>query len=213
MRSLIGKALALSVAIFFGAGVEKSFALSSPILLTIDDSDPTAVTITTTGFTPGVDNSGIPVSSGVDLLGFFNSNQSALFGQTLSGSTLSGGNSGVSYNDVRGDNFSTSGGSSLDLRLSLDGSSPGAGNLQTFSVLQPAFAGSWTINLSTLGVSGSALPTLGSHGDILSGFSGDQGGIIGQWQVGPVPEPGMGSLFVLGSVIAYAVKRRANHAK
>jgi hypothetical protein len=209
MRSpQIVKALVLSLAIILGAAVEKSFALSSPILLTIDDSNPSAVTITTTGFTPAVNDSTRPASSGVDLLGFFSANQSALFGQTLSGSTLSGGNSGVSYNDVRGDNFSTSGGNSLDLSLSVDSSSPGTGNTQIFSVAQPAFAGSWTIDLSDLGVNSSALPLLGTHGDILSGFNGDQGTIIGQWQVGPVPEPGMGSLFILSSVVAFVIKRR-----
>ena len=197
-----------SIAFVLGAGLEKCSAISSPVLLTINDSNPSAVTITATGFAPGVDNSGKPVSSGVDLLGFFLANESTLFGQLLPGSTLSGGNSGVSYNDVRGDNFSTTGGNSQDLRLSLDISSFGAGNSQTFSILQPAFTGSWTIDLSGLGVSAPALPAPGATGDILSGFSGDQGAIIGQWEIAAVPEPSVCSLILLGSIIGAAVRRR-----
>lgn len=201
-------ATVLSIAFILGAGLEQCFAISSPVLLTINDSNPSAVTITATGFAPGVDNTGKPVSSGVDLLGFFLANEPTLFGQLLPGSTLSGGNSGVSYNDVRGDNFSTTGGNSLDLRLSLDISSLGAGNSQTFSILQPAFTGSWTIDLSGLGVGTLALPAPGVTGDILSGFSGDQGAIIGQWEVAAVPEPSVGSLVILASVVGFVIRRR-----
>ncbi len=196
-----------AIAFILGAGLEKCSAISSPILLTIDDSNSSAVTITATGFAPGVNDSGRPASSGVDLLGFFSASEPGLFGQFLLGSTLSGGGSGVSYNDVRGDNFSTSGGNSVDFRLSLDISSPGAGNTQTFSTAQPAFTGTWTIDLSSLGVGSSALPTAGTTGDILSGFGGDQGSIIGQWEVNPVPEPAIGSLLVLGSIIGTIIRR------
>ena len=209
MRSpQIAKILASGIAIFLGAGVEKSFAIPSPILLTIDDSNPSAVVFSTTGLAPGVNDSTRIESSGVDLFSFFSANQSTLFGQSLSGSTLSGGNSGVSYNDIRGDNFSTSGGNSFDLRLYVDGSSPGAGNTQAFSVTQPAFIGTWTLDLTSLGVSPSALPSPGTRGDIFSGFSGDQGTLLGQWEIASVPEPGAGSLFVLGSVLAFALNRR-----
>lgn len=201
-------ATALSIAFILGVGLEKSSAISSPILLTINDSNPAAVTITATGFAAAVNDGTKPASSGVDLLGFFSSNVPGLFGQLLLGSNLSGGNSGVSYNDVRGDNFSTSGGNSVDFRLSLDISSPGSGNTQTFSTSQPAFTGTWTIDLSALGINGSALPSPGTTGDILSGFSGDTGAIIGQWEIAPVPEPGMGGLLVLGSIIGTIIRRR-----
>jgi hypothetical protein len=198
----------MSIAFVLGAGVEKCSAISSPVLLTIDDSNPSAVTITATGFPPGVDNTGKPVSSGVDLLGFFFANETTLFGHALPNSTLTGGNSGAAYHDLRPDNFSAGGDVFTDLILFLDNASPGANNTQTFSTLQPAFTGSWTINFSDLGVGAPALPTPGTTGDILSGFSGDQGAIIGQWEVAAVPEPSVGSLIILASVMGLAIRSR-----
>jgi len=196
--------LLLGVALFFGVGLGKSFAISSPILLTIDDSNPSAVTITATGFAPSV-NSGKFADSGVDLLGFFNTSQTGLFDSFLN-STLFGGGSPSPYTDVRSDNFSTSGGNALDLNLFIV---TGHADLQGFSTEGPAFTGSWTIDLGDLGVSGSALPAPGTTGDILTGFSGDQGTVIGQWEVTSVPEPGIGSLLVLGSIIGTIIRRQA----
>jgi len=195
---------ALGHRVYWGAGLEKCSAISSPVLLTIDDSDPSAVVITATGFAPAV-NSGKFASSGVDLLTFFRTGQTGLLGSSFN-TTLFGGGSPSPYSDVRSDNFSTSGGSSVDLNLFIV---TGSGDLQGFTTTQPAFTGSWTIDLSGLGVSAPDLPTSGTTGDILTGFSGDQGAIIGQWEVGPVPEPGVGSLLVLGSIIGLIVRGRA----
>jgi hypothetical protein len=198
----------LSLAFILGARVEQCFAVTPPILLNINDTDPTAVTITATGFPPIVDSSGKPASSGVDLLAFFFGNESSLFGHTLPNSTLIGGNSAATFQDLRADNFSQGGDTFNDLILFLDSDAPGAGNLQTFSTLNPAFSGTWTINFTSLGVNPSALPTAGTIGDILSGNSGDQGSVIGQWQVVPVPEPGIGSLVILASLAGLAFRRR-----
>jgi len=189
--------------VVFGVGMEKSFAVSSPILLTIDDSNPSAVTITATGFTPLV-NSGKFANSGVDLLGFFNATQPSLLGSTFN-TSLFGGGSPSPYSNVRSDNFSTSGGNAVDLNLFIVA---GGGDLQGFSTTAPAFTGSLTIDLGSLGVSSSALPVAGTTGDILTGNSGDQGLVIGEWEVNPVPEPGVGILFVLGSAVGMVVRRR-----
>ena len=197
----VGKALAISIAIFLGVSAEKSFAVSPPVLLTIDDSNPSAVTITTTGIAPAV-NSVKNLESGVDLVAFFTTGQTGLFNSFFN-SSLSGGNSGMPYLAVRSDNYSTSGGNFNDLNMF---DVAGSRFLQDFTTLQPAFSGSWTLDLSSLGVSGAALPSPGAQGDILTGNSVDQGAVIGQWQV--VPEPGMGSLFILSSIIAVATKRR-----
>lgn len=205
--SLIARVLALGIAFILGAGVEKSFAIPAPILLTIDDSNPSAVIVTTSGLASGVNDSTRPAGSGVDLFNFFSANQSSLFGQPLSGSNLTGGNSGVSYNGFLSDNFSTGGDTFVDLRLYVNGS-PGAGNTQAFSTSQPAFTGTWIFDLSSAGVNASSLPAVGTRGEIFSGFSGDQGTLIGQWEIASVPEPGTGSLFILGSIIAFAIKRR-----
>jgi hypothetical protein len=172
-------------------------------LLTIDDSNPSAVTITATGFAPIVDSSKSK-SSGIDLLTFFLGNEGSLFGTGLPNSTLTSGTGGLAYTDLLGDNFSAGGDTFTDLRLYLGGPT----SVQTFSTLQPAFSGTWTINFTSLGLNPSALPTPGSIGDIMSGFSGDEGPVIGQWEVAPVPEPSVGSLVILASVIGAAMRLR-----
>jgi hypothetical protein len=194
----------LSVAFIFGAGLEKCSAISSPILLTINDADPSAVTITATGFAPIADGTVNSKSSGIDLLTFFSGNEFNLFGTTLPNSTLTSGGSGLAYRDLLGDNFSAGGDTFTDLRLYLGGPT----SVQTFSTLQPAFSGSWTIDFTSLGLNPSALPTAGSMGDILDGFSGDAGPVIGQWEVAAVPEPSIASLIVLASVIGAAMRWR-----
>jgi hypothetical protein len=197
MKIKLIQKLALCGAFFaFGTGLDKAFA---SVLLSIDDSNPSAVTITATGLNSAVNDSGSIVNSGVDLLSFYTADeQNMTFGQFLTGA-LEGGNSGVPYNDVYSDFYSTDGGAFYDLELYVDISSTGANNTETFSTTQPAFAGSWTIDFSSLGVDPSVLPTAGSQGNILSGYSGSPGPVIGTWQVAsPVPEPAVDSLLALG---------------
>lgn len=203
-----GKTVALGLAFILGMGLEESFA-TSPILLTINDSNPSAVTITATGLNPTVNDTGRTANDGVDLLSFFNQDEiNMTAGQFLPNSTLKGGSLVLSYNDVWSDNYSTTGGTFKDLSLYIDISSPGSTDPENFSVSQPAFSGSWTIDLSGLGVSSIALPTPGSTGQILSGDSVNAGSIIGQWQVAPVPEPTTGSLLFIGSAAGLLFCRR-----
>ncbi len=184
-------------------------SVSAQSLLTINDSNPSAVIITATGANAGVNYSGNTANDGVDLLQFFTLNEFNMsFGQDLTG-TLTGGNIGVSYDDVYSDNESTSGGNYFDMELYVDNNSPGEGNTETFSTSQPAFSGSWTIDFSALGVTGAALPTPGSTGSIMSGFSGSPGDIIGQWEIQAAPEPGTTSLALAGfAVTAIAMFRQ-----
>jgi hypothetical protein len=162
---------------------------SAQILLTIDDSNPSAVTITATGNDPLVNASGNTANEGVDLLQFFTQNESGMtFGQRLLGA-LTGGNIGVNYNDVYSDNQSTGNLTYPDMELYVDFASAGQANTENFSTTQPAFSGTWTINLSALGVTSAALPAAGTEGSIISGYSANPGAIIGQWQVVAVPEP------------------------
>lgn len=203
------KVILLGAAFLVGMAAEKSFAVPPvPVLLTIDASNPSAVTFTATGLNSGLNDSGRIGTDGVDLLGFFSQNQSTLLGSLLPNSSLSGGGLTLSYNNVRGDNYSTSGGNSYDLTLSVNASASGSGDAETFSTDQPAFGGSWTIDFSTLGLNSSALPTTGTQGLIISGDRANPGAIIGQWQVEPVPEPAVGSLLVLGSIAGWFVRRR-----
>lgn len=203
-----GKTVLLGMAVILGMGVGTSFAGAPPILLTIDDSDVSAVTITATGLAPDANDSGVEARLGVDLLGFFNQDESSLQGDTMPNSTLFGGGLTLSYNSVISDNYSTGGtsgvGSYVDLGLYVDNSN----DPQVFSTSQPAFSGSWTFDLSSLGVNSAALPTVGAQGYIMTGFSGEPGSVIGAWQVAAVPEPTTGSLLVLGSAASVLFWRR-----
>lgn len=192
----------MGTAFILGMGLANSSA-TLPFLLTINDSDPAAVTITATGLDPiQNDSSGRTANDGVDLLSFFSQDEIGMSaGQFLPGSTLEGGNLTLSYNDVWSDDYSTGNANFYDLSLYVDISSPGSGDSQTFSTSQSAFTGSWTLNLSTLGINSSALPTPGSSGQILSGSSQNPGVVIGAWQVDPVPEPTGGSLLLLTSAV------------
>lgn len=175
---------------------------SAQVLLTINDSNPAAVVLTATGAHAGVNDNSNTANEGVDLLQFFTLDQvNMTFGQDLTG-TLTGGNIGVNYDDVFSDNQSSAGGAFLDMELYVDLNSPGQGNTETFSTTQPAFSGTWTIDLASLGVTSQALPAAGTEGNIISGYSGNPGAVIGQWQVEAVPEPGTISLAVAGFAVA-----------
>lgn len=196
------KTILLSTAFILGIGIEMASAVPGvPVLLTVDDSNPSAVVFTATGANSGVDDSGKTGNDGFDLTGFFSASEATFFVQSLSGSTLSGGGLGFPYNDVRGDNYSTTGGSAFDLQMFIDPAANGHSSAETFSTAAPAFTGSWTINFSTLGLNSSALPTAGSQGLIISGNNANPGSVIGQWEIAPVPEPATGSLLVLGSAL------------
>jgi hypothetical protein len=182
----------------------------APILLTIDDSNPSAVIITATGSDPSVNYSGgNTANTGIDLLQFFTLDEGNMtFGEFLIGG-LTGGNIGVNYNDVYSDNQSTGGGAFLDMELYVDVNSPGQGNPETFSTSQPAFSGTWTIDMSALGVTSAALPAIGTSGTINSGISGSTGANIGEWEVQDVPEPTEASLALLGfALTGFAALRR-----
>lgn len=206
---------------FLGLGTIKSMPASSlPVLLTINDSDPSAVTITATTSNSYADYSGNTANDGIDLLGFFAVAQSSSeppFGQFLPGSTLEGGGIGDPYNDVMGDDYSTldTDQSIVDLEVYLDVSSPGETDTENFSTSQPAFTGSWTIDFSNLGITSGDLPAAGMEGTIISGYSFNAGAPIGQWEVvSTVPEPGANNLIVLGAGLAgLAIYRTRNRAK
>ncbi len=190
------KTALLGMAFILGMGVGKSFAASPSVLLTIDDSNPSAVTITATGENSAANDTGHSANDGVDLLSFFNQNDFTA-GNVVT-STLQGGNLTLSYNFNTGDNYSTgvNVGDLLDLNL-YNTDFPASSDSETFSTTQPAFTGSLTLDLSSLDPS--ALPAAGTTGDIIAGYGANPGAVIGSWQVETIPEPGIGSLLILGS--------------
>ncbi len=185
----------------------QSHAAFAPVLLTIDDSNPSAVVITATSSNALGNFSGNTAAEGVDLLSFFTVDESGMSGGQFAGGTLQGGGDGVAYDSVKSDNDPASGGLNVDLNLYLSLASSGSGNTETFSSSQTAFTGTWTIDLASLGVDVSDLPTAGTAGSLISGDSANPGQILGGWQVAAVPEPGTLGLVTLGAAFLGLARR------
>jgi hypothetical protein len=203
------KFVLLGMALISGMGLEKSSASPYNFLLTINDADPSAVIFTATGHNASVDDSSTEGRIGAELLGFFSQTQYNLYNAFPPNSALFGSGMTLSYNCIASDNYSTEGGDYLDLGFFVNDENPAANDLQTFSTTSPAFSGSWTINLAGFEVDASALPADGSRGQIMSGFSGQPGNVIGAWEVvNTVPEPSAASFLLFGSAAGFAFWRR-----
>lgn len=187
--------LAFIVVAAFGASAQAD----STFLLTIDDTDPSAVVITATGLAPERDDSSTSTYDGVDLLQFFIADVTSAAKGALVGNLAPVDTLGPLFSYYRWDADHASG-SYVDLNLY------GHSNVtetQDFSTSAPAFTGSDTIDFSTFA---GALPAIGTHGDILAGWSSNQGQVIGSWTV--VPEPSAVGLCCLG-LAGLAVWRRS----
>lgn len=176
-----------------------SIPASAQILLTINDTNSSAVIITATGMAPAVNSDVISVQDGIDLLAFLTS-PLASSEIPIPESDLMGGGVSVSYNEAYVDNYS---GSDIDLNIFSNSGS----DTQNFSTSQPAFTGTATLDLS-----GFALPTAGASGEIIVGYNGSGNNeVIGTWQVVSAPEPGTNSLLAVGLLAAgfMTYRRRA----
>lgn len=192
MRALL---LAFGVIAALGA----SARADSTFLLTIDDSNLSAVVITATGFASETDDSSTSTYDGVNLLQFFTADVTSAAKGALVGDLASMSSLGPSFSYYRWDADHASG-SYVDLNLY---GRSAVTETQEFSTNWAAFTGSVTIDFSAYAT---ALPALGTHGDILAGWSGNEGQVIGSWVV--VPEPSPVGLFLLG-LAGLAVWRRA----
>lgn len=171
-------------------------AANAQILLTVNISNPSAVTITATG-TDSLANVEADMADGIDLLGFFKGSTGPVSFTVNSGSSLTPGTGSagtVTYDESLSDVLST--GSNIDLNLYSDRSAP-----ENFSTTDAAFTGTLTINLS--GVASDLLPSAGV-GDIKTGFFGSASPntYIGQYQVVTssvaAPEPSAWALLFVG---------------
>lgn len=170
-------------------------------LLTIDITDPTTVVFSATGNFSSTDDNGHSAYDGIELLQFFN-NSADRFGGSMTG-TLTGGESGDPYDTFASDNFTVADGEN-DLNIYGDSTS----DQQNFTTISAAFTGVSTADLSE---ATSLLPTPGTTGDIMTGFSLNAGSIIGQWIVistVPTPEPSTLALAGLGAVTTILFARR-----
>ncbi|GAA5483089.1 PEP-CTERM sorting domain-containing protein [Haloferula sargassicola] len=178
-------------------------AASAALVVSIDISDPSAAVVT--GLPAGSSSTGnltVNFNGGISFRNFFTSDESITLADPLpiSGDWRPAGTS-TSYNEtvtfVYGDPDVVPG-----VDLSIYNSGAGAGDLQTFATGERAFFGSSVIDLSSF----SALPEVGTTGDVMIGFQSSQGGMIGQWIV--IPEPASLSLAALGGGMLLLRRRR-----
>ena len=194
--------------------LNKASAQSSSVLLIVNDSNPSAVTITATGNVPTATCTDIMVNYGADLLSFFTSD--AFTGGTGigesswhwsgTGFSLTANGAGVPYATAEADNLSTDAsedyqGAYVDLNLYVAGFDTGSANLQDFNTAQTAFTGSLTINFTSFGIA-SLLPPPGSSGYVVDGDVNSLfevgASIIGTWEV-PLPTINILSSSVTGT--------------
>jgi len=190
-------------------------ARAQDFLLVINDADPSAVTITATGNNATVSSANTTLYDGSEMLGFFTSALTGDIEGSLSSGTLTPSGTGtLPYDTYYVDNYS---GGNVDLNLYYFGTGPADPNESTpqlFSTLQAAYSGTATADLSNETL---FLPAVGAEGNVLSGWSGNVGVVIGQWQV--VPEPanaglavGLGALAVVFGGVGLAKRRRRRAA-
>jgi PEP-CTERM motif len=178
-------------------------------ILYIDDSNPAAVRIYSSGGDATASNSTTVAEDGADLLGFFPT--SAAGGGNYmgaSGNLTAPGD--LAYNEEHPDdqsvgttNIQSISGSFLDLTLFLT-ASDGDTTPQNFTTGSPAFTGTMTMDLSAYA---GDLPTPGSTGTVIAGWSGGEiGGAIGEWEV--VPEPSTYAMVLAGLGLLVFWRRR-----
>jgi hypothetical protein len=176
-------------------------AAKAQILLSINDSDPNAVTITATGTGP-LTNTSQMFNNGVDLLGFFTTDEGFTnFNVTSTTLTTGDSSAGPLYDEAVADNLSNS-----NVDLTLYSLNPTA--TESFTVGDPAFSGALTVDVGSAGV-----PGVGTSGVIVTGFSTAQPNVvIGEWQVTPsvsAPEPSTWLLLLGGLALGTFVRRRS----
>ncbi|CAN5451652.1 hypothetical protein BH09VER1_BH09VER1_36070 [soil metagenome] len=172
-------------------------ASAQNFVLTIDVTNPSAVTIVTTGSFSSADSSATSTAEGVDLLNFFTAEISG--SGFTNYSNLVPADTMVLFDRWYIDNAS---GSNVDLNL-YNGN---PGTPQTFTTTTPVFSGSASYNFSAF-ASQLPLSTSGATGNVIAGDSSGDKVVLGTWQI--VPEPGAcGLLLLAGLVLGVTVYRR-----
>lgn len=189
-------------------------------LLLIDESNPSAVTITATTNVPTNLDSTHFFGEGIDITNFFTTSPGEVFLTGPASNLTTGINASPLYYDGVGvDNLS---GSYVDINpYSGEDASAGFNSVpsvqgvipENFNTSTQALSGVLVLNLSAYV---SSLPNVGASGDIYAGYAGDLGSsppgatpvLLGQWVViTAVPEPNTGTLLVLAAVLLICARR------
>lgn len=172
------------------------------IILRVNISDPSAVTLTATGAFAEIDNGGTDSAIGITLLGLFANEYPIGQARSLSGDLTPSG----AVNPFNSATNGFAGVSELDLNIYASGFA----EPMNFSELTPALTGTATVNLS-----GASFLTFGSTGDIIVGDGGSGSGnavsnVIGQFQV--IPEPSSVALLAMVTGTLIFRRRREDRA-
>ncbi len=177
-------------------------ASAGTILLEIDVSDPSAVTLTPTGASSITDDSTSDMFDGVTLIGFFAEDfrASNVFGSFTGLEPRSAAFFNREYTNYDND----FGGVGLrDLNLYSDDT----GWTQRFATNQPAFTGVGVIDFIDSGSEPAPVFQPGTIGHIIAGDTDfGSGDVIGQFQIvggTPIPEPvaALGGMALLGTIV------------
>jgi hypothetical protein len=185
-------------------------SLSAQVLLTVNESIPNEIVITSTGNVPS-SLASYTFYDGIDLLNLFSSDASSLYGSASSTLTTGDSNSGPILDGYAGD-FVTDGGlnGALDLTLfDYETSSQADAPPETFTPNpggEPAFNLGGTITIPVPGIE-----LTGSGGNVFAGYSGSPGGptFIGTYEILGVPEPSTYALMLGGlTLLGFCLRRK-----
>ena len=191
MRNLVRRFCLCAVLLTACAGIlETDKEAQAGVLLTVDVSNPSNVTFAATGANAAIDTNGA-INSGISLLGFFQAAPSATFwsAPVVGTSTLMPTNTQNAFPSPYFYMAYLDSGNSYPLAVY-----GGANGQEVFSSSSAALSGSMPLDLSNAG--SGVLPAVGTVGDMMAGYSGDNFGTIGQWQA--VPEPSTCAMALAG---------------
>lgn len=176
------------------------------VVFQIDVSNPSAVTITATTAVSESDSSLNIGTEGITIENFLTSSTIAFPLNTAFTGDLSPSGTAVAYNffgtfEYEDNDGAFKAGNDLSVYS-------GTAGTQDFSTSTTAFTGVATFDFSS---ASTALPSVGTTGNVISGFlmtggPAGHGNVVGQWTVVSVPEPS--SVFLLGlGYLGFALRR------
>ena len=206
-----GCRLTLAAVAMLAAG---HFPANAEVVLLVNVSNPSAVTFTATSAFSAINSSSTVNFDGITVMSFLTSTPSGHAGEQFTTSTLRPSNlaSSDAYTGYQTDfPFPVPG-------VNLEMYNNGGTATQVFSTTAAALVGQFVADLDAGGYT-AYLPIVGATGDVIAGYPGSSGGVIGTWLVtssSAVPEidPATGSsaLSLVAGVLAMIEQRRRRAA-